>query len=220
MASQLTIYNRALQMAGERELSTLSDAVESRRLLDNVWDNGCIDACLSEAQWLFAMRTQQIDYDPSIEPPFGYQRALNKPSDLILLSALCSDGHLRSPITMYQDDVDNWYCDYDTIYVRFVSNDTDYGGNLGNWPATFAEFVAGHLAGNIILKLTGDMNKMEAFLNPANPEHSLWGRLLLQAKSRNAMGNPSQMMAAGSWVKSRMSGGYQRDGGSLTNLTG
>ena len=220
-ASRLSIYNDALLLAGERAIASLTDETEGRRLLDQVWNNNGVDACLEEAQWNFAMRTIQIDYDPGITPSYGYNRAFDKPSDWILTSGVCADGFFRVPITRYVDEAGYWFSDLDTIYVRYVSNDANYGGNLGLWPRSFTEFVAAHFASKIVLKLSNDLQKQMQFVNPANPEHGIRGRALLHAKSRCAMAGPTLIPAEGRWAVSRTRGVARRDGGRTTgDLTG
>ena len=220
-ASRLSIYNDALLMAGERALSSLTEATETRRLLDQVWNNGGVDFCLEEGQWEFAMRTVRIDYDPGLEPDFGYTRAFDKPTDWILTSALCSDEYFKSPLLRYADEAAFWFADLDTIYVRYVSNDASYGGDLSIWPRSFAEFVAAHFASKIILKLTSDQAKLALFINPQNELHSIRGRALLNAKSRCAMSGPTKILAQGGWSKARTRGSNRSDGGNTSgNLIG
>ncbi len=220
MASKLSIYNDALLLAGDRSLSTLTDDIEGRYLLDQVWDNGGVNACLEEGQWEFAMRAVKVDYDTTITPPFGYNRAFSKPADWILTSAICSDEFFRVPQTRYIDETGYWYSDIDILYVRYVSNGALYGTNYGAWPKSFTEFVAAHFAAQIVLKLSSDENKVRLFVNPENPEHSIRGRALLKAKSKCAMANPTQFMAQGTWSRSRMRGVNRRDGGGTSNLIG
>ena len=224
MATKLSIYNDALLFCGERSLDPtlgLTENVEGRRLLDQVWANGGVDACLEEGQWEFAMRTIQIDYDPSITPTYGFARAFDKPSDWILTSAVCSDEFFRVPLLRYVDEAGFWFSDLDTIYVRYVSNDSNYGGNLSLWPRSFSEFVAAHFASKIILKLTNDETRLRLVLNPEDPKRSLRGRLLMEAKSRCAMASPTQIPAQGMWSRARTRGVSRRDGGGTTgNLTG
>lgn len=218
--SRLQIYNRALQMAGERALANLSEDVEGRRLLDNVWNNGGVNLCLEAAQWAFAMRTVRIDYDPDVNPSFGYTYAFSKPDDWILTSAVCADEFFRVPLTRYYDEAGYWYSDINQIYVRYVSNDTAYGFNYGIWPESFTEFVAAHFATQIILKLSDEDSRYREFINPDNPKHSVRGRALEHAKSRCAMAGPPQFMAPGNWTRARQSGMQRRDGGSSSNLIG
>jgi len=214
--SRLQLYNDALLMAGERALDSLTVNEETRHLLDTVWNNNGVDGCLEEAQWEFAMRTVRIDYDPGIEPDYGYHRAFDKPDDWILTSALCSDEFFRVPLLRYVDEAGFWFADEDQIYVRYVSNDPSYGGDLSLWPRSFTEFVAAHFASKIILKITNDEKRLTLFINPQRPEHSVRGSALLNAKSRCAMSGPTQTVAQGNWSKSRTRGVSRRDGGGNT----
>ena len=218
MTTQLSLYNKALLLLGEEGLSALTDSVAKRRDLDTAWNDGATDACLSQGQWKFAMRTVQIDYDSSITPNFGYQYAFSKPADFILVSALCSDDHFSSPVTAYDDDPGYWYADLTPIYVRYVSNDASYGGDMSLWSQLFTDYVAAYLASQVVLKIAPQ--KASLFINPQNPLHTVPGRALLAAKSRDAMGGPEHGRAPGNWTRSRLQGGSSYDGGSISKLTG
>lgn len=193
----LLIYNDALLICGDRFLSSLTDNVESRRLLDHVWSSGGAKFCLEQAQWHFAMRTQQMDYDSSIEPEFGFQRAFAKPDDWVVTSALCSDEYFNQPLLQYADEAGYWYCDLETIYVRFVSNDVNYGGDMNAWPQSFREYVAAYFASRIVRKLAGGEDKAEKI-------EKLCKDRLLVAKNKAAMAEPTKFPPTGSWVSSRM----------------
>lgn len=220
-ATRLTLYNDALLLAGERALASLAEANEPRRLLDQIYNNQGVDACLEEGQWEFAMRTIRIDYDPGITPTFGYVRAFDKPADWILTSALCSDESFRVPVLRYVDEAGFWYSDLDTLYVRYVSNDASYGGDMGKWPPSFKDLVAAHFASQLVLKTSNDESRLNMFINPANPMHSIRGRALLKAKSKCAMASPTMLPSQGNWSKSRMRGTNRRDGGGTSgNLIG
>ena len=209
MASQLDLYNGALLHCGERFLASLSEEREPRRLLDRVWASNGIRTCLEMGQWNFAMRTIQIDYDPSIEPSFGYSRAFQKPDDWVLTSSLCEDEFFRSPLTRYTDEAGFWYSDLSTIYVRFVSNGDTYGMNLAMWPDSFREFVEAHFASKIILKLSNSEEEL-------NRIEKLRMKFLNTAKSRAAMAEPTSFMAQGSWSRARNRFPNRRDGGNTT----
>src|SRR3972149_5633972 len=161
-ATRLKIYNDALLFCGERTLASLTEDVEPRHLLDHVWNSDGVQGCLEEAQWHFAIRTVQIDYDPDEDPQFGYNYAFTKPSDWVLTSALCSDEYFKSPLLGYWDEAGFWYADLQTIYVRYISNDVDYGMDLSLWPRSFSEFVAAHFAYKITPKITGDKDRFNA----------------------------------------------------------
>jgi hypothetical protein len=211
--SRLKLYNDALIICGEGTLDSLNENREPRYLLDHVWDNDGVKYCLEAGQWRFAMRTIRLDYTTSIQPDeFGYRRAFVKPTDWCTTAALCSDEYFNSPLLQYTDEAGYWYADLDELYVRYVSNDSSYGGDLSLWPAHFTDFVAAHFASKIILKLTSDEKKRDGVVS--------WERRKRrEAKSRDAMTDPTRFAPQGSWTASRM-GGAKRDRGSRSNLTG
>lgn len=213
MATKLQLYNHALILCGERTIASLSEDRESRRLLDEVYDAGGINRCLEMGQWNFAIRTVQIDSDPDIAPEFGYSKAFSKPTDWVSLSAICSDEYFRVPLTDFVDESDYWYADTDPIYVRYVSNDSAYGGDLGLWPQTFFDFVVAYFANKIVLKLTGDKERVE-LVRRAEKETRL------TARNKDAQGDPTLFPPPGTWTTSRRGRASRRDGGSRSNLTG
>lgn len=196
MTTKLTIYNGALLLCGERFLNSLTEEREPRRLLDHVYDNNGIKYCLEEGQWFFAMRTVLIDYDPSIEPDFGYRRAFLKPDDWVVTSSLCEDEFFNVPLLQYNDEAGYWYADLDELYVRYVSNDTSYGLDLNKWPESFREFVEAHFAWKIVKKLTGSSEKEKEL-------EDIRGQKLVIAKNKSAMADPTKFPAQGSWTRSR-----------------
>jgi hypothetical protein len=214
VTTQLDIYNGALLHCGERFLASLTENREPRRLLDRVWSSNGVKTCLEQGQWNFAMRTIQIDYDTSIEPSFGYNRAFQKPTDWVLTSSLCADEFFRSPLTRYVDETGFWYSDLDTLYVRYVSNDSTYGADINKWPESFREFVEAHFASKIILKINNSESELARVMK-------LREKLLLTAKSRAAMAEPTSFPAQGAWSRARNRFPNRRDGGGTTgNLIG
>ena len=213
--TRLQLYNDALLIIGERALATLTENREPRYLLDQVWNNEGVRSCLEMGQWFFAMRTEQVDYDPGIEPTFGYNRAFEKPSDWVATSAVCEDEFFTTPLLSYTDEAGYWYSNIDTIYVKFVSDDNLYGNNLALWPRSFTEFVAAHFASKIAFKIAG--------AEVAEKMYVLREKMLLIAKNKDAMADAStRFPARGSWVKARNGGGGtgSNDGGNTGSLIG
>ncbi len=134
---KLKIYNGALAIIGERQLASLTEERESRRQLDLIYDDGGILGCLEAGQWYFAMRSQKITYDPSITPDWGYKFVFDVPSDHIRTCGLCQDEFFSVPLLEYKEEANFWYANLQTIYVRFVSSDTNYGLDMSLWPASF-----------------------------------------------------------------------------------
>lgn len=201
MPSQLNVYNDALRLVGERQLFSLDENREPRRLLDAVWD-GAVDYCLEEGQWNFAIRSQQLDYSPSVEPPFGFRRAFNKPDDWVRTVAVATDPYFNAPLLQYTDEASFWFCDMDEIFVRYVSNDPSFGKDSSQWPQTFRHFVAAYLALQIAPRLKNDIDE-EKLTRSYRLKKS-------DALAKDALQEPTKGVPAGSWVRSRR-GGYSRD---------
>ena len=111
---------------------------------------------------------------------------------------------------------DYWYADLDEIYVKYVSNDANFGGDIGDWPATFTEYVKSYFAYRIVFSLTSDKQRH------AMVQAELDNRLTT-AKNRDAMAGPARFPASGSWTRSRRGGrrgGSFGDGGTTGSLTG
>lgn len=209
MTTQLNLYNDALLVCGERFLASLAENREPRRLLDQVWSGGGIKYCLEQGQWFFAMNTVRIDYDQSLAPNFGYPYAFEKPDDWLLTSALCTDEFFREPLNRYADEALFWYSDIPTIYVKYVSLLPNFGMNLNKWPESFNKYVANYFASRIIGKISNDSSLIQLI------ERNNKG-LLMMAKSASAMTEPTKFPAPGSWTRSRMRNGMNRDGGNTS----
>jgi hypothetical protein len=210
-ADKLSLYNDALTLCGERMLASLTENRESRRLLDQAWASGAVDFCLETGQWNFAVNSIKLEYSPSVEPPFGYRYAFDKPVDYIRTMAVCCDEYFQEPLLRYIDEAQYWFSDYDTIYVRYVSNLDEYGMNMGKWSPTFSEMVSSYLAKKVVTKLTQDVAKWKMVDDDFKARR-------LEAKSNDAMMEPTKFMPRGSWVRARTAGrnGYVDDGGYLT----
>lgn len=221
--TRLLIYNGALLLCGEGELSSLAENREPRILLDHVWNDGGVRYCLEQAQWYFAMRTALLTNDASVSPPFGFQYGFTKPTDWIATSGVFQDEYLRTPLTQYADEAGFWYADLTDIYVKYVSEDTTYGADFARWPASFTDYVKAYFAGRIVHRLPGGAEKREFLLGPPGREDRGWvNRCLMIAKNKSAMAGPATFPSRGTWSAARHRGRMAtfRDGGSTTNLIG
>lgn len=217
---RLKIYNGALLIVGQRQIASLTENVEGRQLLDNVWNDGGVDFCLSQAQWRFAIRAQRLDYSASIEPDFGLRRAFEKSTDWVLTSAVCQDEYYKVPLLQYTDEAGILYSDLDEIFVKFVSNDSGYGGNLALWPPSFTEYVKHYFAGKIVYKFTADETRRDAILKHRTGSLDM---ALENARNRDAISEPTKFFAQGNWTQARRGRGSSRgqnDGGNPNSLIG
>jgi hypothetical protein len=222
--TRLKLYNGALELCGERALSSLTETRKGRRLLDNAWDRDAVRACLEMGHWQFAMRSVQIDDDASIDPQFGYTYAFNKPDDFVQVHAVCSDEFFKSPLTQYTDETDNWFASITPLYVRYVSDGEDYGTNYAEWPQSFCDYVEAYLASKIVWPLTHDKEKTLLICgSPDKMDSGLVGKRLKIAKNRAAWREPSMQPPEGMWIRARrgrFSGNGRPDGGNPGSLIG
>lgn len=213
-ATQLSLYNGALRELGERKLASLSENVEGRRALDDVW-TAAFKFCLEQGQWKFAQRTSKMDYDPSYTPPFGYTRQFVRPADCVRLTMVCSDEFFNTPLLSYAEEAGFWFANLDSIYVSYVSNDSAYGGSIALWPETYVTYVEFYLAVKIAKRLGMSGNDIEVLKKEAHKK-------LVDARSKDAMESPTKFPPQGAWVGSR-SGRFnsgRRDGGNRSGLIG
>ncbi len=212
MPSQLTLYNGALEILGERTLASLTENREPRHKLDDIWSRDAVDRCLQQGQWNFAIRSAQPAVSTSITPTFGYRNAFEKPDDYIRLAGMCEDEYFKFPMREYTDEASFWFADLDIIFVRYVSNDSQYGNDLGNWPPNFSEFVEHWLAYKVAPRLAGldfDDAQLGKRLKAARAA----------AKNTDAMEQPAKQQPPNLWVRARWghSGG---DRGNRSSLIG
>lgn len=210
MPSQLSIYQDALGHLGERLLASLSENTEPRRILDQAWP-GARKYCLEHAHWKFAQRTSKITYSNTVTPAFGFDRAFEKPTDIVKLSKICSDEYFQCPITDYVDENGFWFTNIDDIYVSYVSNDDAYGYDYSLWPETFTLYVSLYLASRVAARLrpTLDTRAIMMQLTAAKED----------AQAKDAMQGPTQFLPQGGWINARRNGRWGARG-SRTSLYG
>jgi len=197
MPDQLSIYNGALTVVGERKLATLTENREPRFKLDDVWDNEIIERVLHMGLWNFAARSVELTASPSVTPSFGYQFAFDKPeNDFIKTMMVCYDQYFNLPITRYTDEGQWIFCDTEIIYFQYVSSDAEFGSDFSLWPPNFTEMVEHYMAYKAGPRMLG-IDISERTLE------SKWERTLLKAKSSDAMESPARFPPQGDWARSR-----------------
>jgi hypothetical protein len=215
MATKLSLYQGACAAIGTRRLVSLTENQLSRRELDGVFDRGAVRQCLSMAQWKFSIRAQKMEYEPEIEPDFGLRRAFQKPADWVRTAAVCSDEYYSEPMihTNIADEAGFLFADLDTLYVKFVSDDSEFGGDYTLWPENFTAMVEGFFAKEVCLRLTND-KELKAILDKD------FDALLMKAKNTDAMDDGTKFPPLGSWSRARLSRTSRRDRGSRGSLIG
>lgn len=199
-AIKLTIYNGALQRLGSRKLASLAENRKPRRVMDDIWgsSSNIVLAALERGEWNFAIRTVEGIYSTSIEPPFGYSRAFDKPDDFRRLVSLSADPYFRTPLTdgQYTDEAGYWFADFDAIYVRYVSDHSDYGLNDSLWTESFKEYLECKMAWEACETITNATSKRDRI------ERDMMNALRT-AKSHDAMSEGVKFPPRGAWSRAR-----------------
>lgn len=196
MPTQLTLYNAALRLLGERSLAAIDEDRKPRHLLDDVWNADLIDFVLEQGQWNFAMRAVQLTPSTTSIPAFGHVHAYDKPNDWIRTSGVCEDEFFKVPLLEYLEETGFWFAEIDPIYVRYISNSASYGSDLTRWPSTFTKYVEAYLASEIAYAITQSDAKLKVAL-------ALAQRRLIDARSKDAMNEATAFPPPGKWNKSR-----------------
>jgi len=213
MATQLSLYNEALRICGERKLASLTENREPRRLLDQAWDEGALKYCLEMGSWNFATRSLLLQNDENFTTQFGYRYAFERPSDLVRLVAFCSDEYYNVPLTQYLEEGSYYFSDLDIVYIKYVSTDSEFGMDMSLYPRTYEKYVAAYLASEIIDRLTQNASLWEKV-------YKVMKKRLITAKSKDAMDEPTKFAPIGRWLASRRGGSYGRDRGNRGSLIG
>ncbi len=215
MTTQLTLYNGALLLLSQPELAAVDEDKEARHVLD-FWyeDKDGISACLEMGKWNFATRTSSLEYNPSLSPSFGLNRAFNKPDDWVNTIEVSADENFTLPMTdlEFKDEHKYFFTTVDTMYIRYVSNGTSYGKDLNLWPQSFVNMVEAWLAWRISQRV--------------NPKKTTTAKKYFEderknARSKDALQEGIKFFPQTGWQRARRNrAGTGRDLGSRGNLTG
>lgn len=215
-AGRLGLYNVAMRAVGERPLDSLDEDVDAKRMLDEVWSSGggALRYFLEQGFWNFAMRAVQMDSDSDVTVQFGFQYAFEKPTDFIRLNQISGDETFSVPLERYEVETGYFYCDVDPLYLRYVSDDDDYGGDFSQWPETFTLWAGHWMACQIAPRLKNDLD-MERLEKRTE-------KLLTDARSKDAQMEPTRFKPLGRWARSRYgsSSPFRRDRGPRNSLIG
>lgn len=202
---KLGFYNAALRLLGERRLASLTENREPRRVLDGVWADDAIGACLEQGQWSWASRSIKMEATSSADTDFGYEYAFQKPDDYVRTISLCNDEYFSSTLNRFTDEGDYLYADSDTIYLRYVSDGVNYGRNYALMPQSFQRYVIAFMAYEASLRLTNShaiQDRLEQQMR----------RRLSDAQAKDGVNRPVQFPPRGSWSRARQGNSSRMDG--------
>jgi hypothetical protein len=207
MATKLAIYNEALRAIGDLRLSSLTDDVEARYVLDDAWGD-CVEFVFTEGLWNFATKTVVINADPGGAPIPGFTFRFDKPAAW-LRTIVVSPNSLFTDEAVFRDEGNKLYANFDVLYLRYISSEYSGEENVPNWPPAFARLIACCLAKECAERLSGSSSKGEVLA-------AEYSRALASAKNKDALDQAKIFLGPGSWVRSMRGSSLTRDRGPLS----
>lgn len=194
-ASQLSLYNGALEILGVPRLSSVSSTDKSRYEIDAVYSEE-LAAALRDGDWNFAMRSTEEDSDgtPTVHH-FTYYHS--KPSDWVRTVMLSASDSFQQPLLEYEDEAGKWYSNVDPLYAKYVSNDSSYGGDITLFPQDYQDYIHHRIAKRVCIALTGSRTMLNDVKDDLRKARSK--ALAIDARD----GPPRPKGRPGSWVESR-----------------
>lgn len=193
--SWLRIYNDALLILGLTKITNVNDDSHRRSTLDTAIDADLVATVLEDIGWHWAITSDKLSFDPSLEPEWGYRYAYRKPTDMHRFDGIWYDEFFRSPIKQYQDEGDIIFCEVTEIYIQYVSSEFIF--NPEGWTASFRRYIAAKLAYDAGASIAGGDVKRAA-------------EVMMKRKSEvlsiDAQQSPPHILTAGNWIRSRTRG--------------
>lgn len=187
----------ALGHLGPVRLSSLNENRPDRKELDAVFP-GVKQGMLERGLWYFALRTAEFIVDPDIDPQFGLPYAFSIPDDYVRLRKISPDADQTTEDESFQREGRHIYSNHAQLYITYVSNHQNYGGDLGKFTQLYAEAFAAELAYQSGLPITKDRGSKNDLMIVKQ-------RMLVQAKRLEAVDERVKTKRASSWVQSRLS---------------
>ena len=199
MASQVEIANRALTKVGDTRIISLTDNVETARIISVIWDT-VRDNELRAHNWNFSIIRASI---PALlsAPAFGYSYAFQLPTDC--LRVIQAGDYYPGP------SMSNYRNANEAVYqieggkiltnlaaplkIRYISRFE----NTGGWDSAFTEVFACRLALESCEKITQSNTKKQVL----GEEYKMALRVAVLA---DAIENPPDPIPDDSWVLSRL----------------
>lgn len=201
--TRTALYNLVAVELKLPRVSDYTDNVAMANEITAIYDHA-LRYCLEQGYWDFAIVTAEEDSDstPSVHH-FSYQ--FTKPSDWVLTAAVSASSTFIPPLDDFADEAGSWYADVDPLYVKYVSDDSSYGGDLTVWPESYTTYVSRHLAGQVGGKLGVPESVLRDLRGDSRNNYAggLINQALKRARSNDAMNGPAKTLPQGRLVSLR-----------------
>jgi len=136
-----------MTVLGADRITSLSDATENARRLTAIYDD-CLEDVLRAHPWNFAITRTSLAVLAST-PAFEYDYEFQLPSGCLRVIEV-SDG--SSPITAYKIEGRKLLLNYDTVYIKYISNVTD----PNQYTSQFIFVLSSRLAAELAYAITNN----------------------------------------------------------------
>ena len=193
MADQVGIANTALRRLAANPIVSFADGTKSANCVNAFYEETRDDLLRAHA-WNFATTRVKLA-QLSADPAFGFDHAYGLPADWVrTVSVHDNDAGVGSIVFKEetQDDQNVLLSDAEDVYLRYVAKITD----PNCMPPDFRRALSRALATAMALDLSGSNTIRDACDTEAT-------KLLLRAKSADALGSSPEQRPRGSWATSR-----------------
>jgi hypothetical protein len=149
-ATKTTLYRNAILLLKSNAVDVATTDDDAFVNTFDLYYDRALAFALESGDWNFATRTGSIEASEDVEPKFGYSFAIEKPGDYAGRIVSISGNERFDPrLDDYHEDggLSGYiWCDYDPLYLRWVSNSVEYGLNLSIWSPAFERYFEHELA--------------------------------------------------------------------------
>lgn len=202
MATKQQLYRSAALILKQNSVSmTVTDDEAMVNTFNLVYDEA-IRFALANGDWNFATRTVSIEASADVSSEINdFSFAIPKPNDYAgRIVAISGNQRFDPPVDDYHEDggfSGNIWCDVDPLYLRYISNSSEYGLNLADWSPSFERYFEYELAE----RARGMLTNMSA----AEDERfeKKYKRALNDARAKDARNQGAQKLPQGRLVQAR-----------------
>ena len=195
--TKLQLYKRAVLHCKQTPPTSLTENIEARRLCDVHYDD-VVAWMLEGGFWRHAMRSVEITENTGVTQAFGFEYAHDVPIDFVKLHTVSSSGTFSPPLDgmdggdAYLLEANYFWTNTTPLYLRYVSNDSQYGTDLTKWSERLSEAFSLELATRICSKLTGSGSLADSLKTEA-------ARAIKMAGTLESLQQPTNPLRTGRW---------------------
>lgn len=194
--TKTSVTNLALREIGTYRINDFdADTSAEARVARDVWDL-VLAVALEAHEWMWASKDASLTRIGAAATRFAYEYQL--PADFVRLGRVCPDSVMSVALDGSQFAVHDGkvLCSESYVYISYVYNKS----TPGTWPGYFVSYFAAVLAAEMAsaLKSTTERERLE----------QLQVKRLAEARIRDSVQTPVQLIGAGRWRQAMQGGRF------------